>query len=171
MTPDSFKANVPQLSIRMGGQPPPLGPQFGITVVGSGEAGQQARAPAAPPGFPQGGQQMGITMAGATKIPSAKQGPGAQVREFSPSPQHQVAIVGMGRPQGFAPPASQAPQPFPPAPVYQEQAPAGASLEGGAGEESVVVEAHGRAPDGIVWVAKYEAVFPRGTKMLGLKFA
>src|SRR3990170_4186291 len=168
MTPDSFKANVPQLSIRMGGQPPPLGPQFGIQVVGSGEAGQQARAPAAPPGFPQGGQSMGITMAGATKIPSPKQGPGAPVREFSPSPQHQVPIVGMGRPQGFATPASQGATPLAQAPMhppYQEPALAGASLDGGAAEESVVVEAHGRAPDGMVYVAKYEAVFPAGTKI------
>jgi len=44
-------------------------------------------------------------------------------------------------------------------------------LSGGSQEDSVVVEAHGRAPDGRVYVAKYEAVFPKGTQLMGTRFA
>jgi hypothetical protein len=111
---------------------------------------------------------------GATKIPSTKQGPGASGREFTPQNASKILLRGRGpanEPLQMEPRAlPQVGMDLEPLTSQPVQGHAEPQLSGSQ-EDAVVVEAHGRAPDGRVFVAKYEAVFPKGTTLLGTRFA
>lgn len=82
---------------------------------------------------------------------------------------HEIPVVGM-TPQ--APVGRVAPRHVPPS-APQLSAPLQQALPAPAlagSEDVVVVEVVGQGPDGKEYVAPFEAVFPRGTKILGTRF-
>lgn len=181
MGADSFKPNGQGVTFKMAGNAPPqLGPNVGSLQV-------RAQAPAlspAPKGFeaptaqapqvrsaqapiltapPPGRPAAGGTAPGAAKIPSMK-GPraGGARDQFTPQGAAVVSLAGRQGPLlGEAPPPQSAPQaPMPRRP----QEPAD---EGQGGTEVFLVEHSRRTLDGRVFVARYEAEFPRGSVELG----
>lgn len=74
-----------------------------------------------------------------------------------PPQQQQLPQLGQQRQAPMQQPRLPAP-PAPPPPQH---------LALGANEQSHTIEIRGLAPDGQEYVAKYDAIFPRGTKLLG----
>jgi hypothetical protein len=114
----------------------------------------------------------------APAVPALSQSPvphhsQAQIGQAnSPKGAQPVALMGQGVPQlGQSAPRmpmspgsipAQAPAPIPaPAP---QPALAGPSLDG----ETHVIVVEGKAPNGKTYFAEYEAIFPRGTKIMGV---
>jgi hypothetical protein len=102
-----------------------------------------------------------------------------QMAQGGPRGAQEIPVIGMTPQNGGIRMAGRPPQPQQQVPQlgHQRQAPAPQRLPApppapqqfalGSTEEAHTIEVRGLAPDGQEYVAKYDAIFPRGTRLLG----
>jgi hypothetical protein len=155
-------AKVPQGATQINVRPPG-GPQLGAHFAVNGGAPVQSTVP-------QGGQPVGQQSQAQIGQPSMPKGAQPVRLAASPDPLQQAQGV---VPPGAPMPAAPAPAPVPALgqqqpPVLQPQPQPQAQPQPQTDVFQVVVE--GKGLDGRTYLAEFDAVFPPGTKILGVRY-